>query len=203
MKKPIYKRWWFIALVIIIVIRIIGSGGDNEPEELTTQVANEILSSSQEPSKGEEPIQEQEIEETGDSQPDAENEGADITWDDLKGDIIGNSNKSFIEISKAKPSNVRKDKTGSWKKTVIAESIPIEEYALSYSDEYMEEGEIHFIINFNYNTTTVVKKYSGLIYVDIKEYQKKEEHDAKSIGNGMILTEYIIYPDGDIEEVEQ
>lgn len=29
-KKPIYKRWWFIALVAVFVIGIIASGGDDE-----------------------------------------------------------------------------------------------------------------------------------------------------------------------------
>ncbi len=29
-KKPIYKRWWFILIAVIVVIGVIGSGGDSE-----------------------------------------------------------------------------------------------------------------------------------------------------------------------------
>lgn len=36
-KKPIFKRWWFIALVFIIVVGVIGSGGEDEPEDVTKE----------------------------------------------------------------------------------------------------------------------------------------------------------------------
>ncbi|NLT94853.1 MAG: hypothetical protein GXW85_04855 [Clostridia bacterium] len=29
-KKPIYKRWWFIAIVIVFLIGLIGGGGEDE-----------------------------------------------------------------------------------------------------------------------------------------------------------------------------
>lgn len=144
-------------------------------------------------------------EELNDTQKDdIENDKEDISWDDVKdGDkIIGKSDKDFSDISKSKPSEVRNDKTANWRKSTISENVDIVEYLLSYSDLYMEDDEVHYIINFNYNTTTVVNKMDGLLYADVKEYEEKEEHDASTIGSGMLLGEYIIYPDGDIEEIK-
>lgn len=42
MKKPFYKRWWFIAIVVIIIIGAIGSGGDNETEEAKKEDKKEV-----------------------------------------------------------------------------------------------------------------------------------------------------------------
>lgn len=127
------------------------------------------------------------------------------TWDDMKemDNIIGKSDKDFSDImKKAKPSDVRNDKTGNWKKLTLAENFNIEEYALSYKDTYIEDGEIHFIINFNNKTTTRISSDLGLTYVTIHEYVDKEEHDAAKMPSGMVLKDYIIYPDGDIEEIK-
>lgn len=125
-----------------------------------------------------------------------------LMWDDLKDKdkIIGKSDKDFKELTKSKPLDVRNDTTGKWKKSTISESIDLEEYLLSYVDLYMEDGDVHFIINFNYNTTTRVNYNGGLINASVMEYERKEEHDAKTIGSGMLLKSYVIYPDGDIEE---
>ena len=42
MKKPIYKRKWFIALIVIIVIAVIGgvSGGDSDDADKTADQSN-------------------------------------------------------------------------------------------------------------------------------------------------------------------
>lgn len=122
-------------------------------------------------------------------------------WDDMKENIIGKSDKDIEEIISRKPSDIRNDSTRKWKKSTFSESVDLNEYLLSYVDMYMEDGDVHYIINFNYNTTTRVNYWTGLIYATVTEYERKEEHDAKTIGNGMLLGEYIIYPDGDIEEV--
>lgn len=125
-----------------------------------------------------------------------------VIYEEMKGEIIGKSDKNFKEATNAEPVSVRNDKTGNWRKTSISEDIDIEEYALSYNKEHMKDGEIHFIINFTRNTTTVIRKSGGLLDVEIKEHVKKEEHDAKTIGSGMMLKEYKTYPDGDIEEIK-
>lgn len=128
----------------------------------------------------------------------------DLSWDDLKDKdmIVGKSDKDFSNISKSKPTDVRNDKTGNWRKSTLSEDIDIEEYALSYNETHMKEDEVHHIINFTRNTTTWLNKMNGLLYIDIKERVDKEEHDASTLGSGMILKSYVIYPDGDIQELE-
>ncbi len=128
----------------------------------------------------------------------------DTTWDDIKekDQIVGKSDKDLSEITKVKPSDVRNDNTGNWRITKISENIDIEEYALSYLDSHMEDDEIHFIVNFNYNTTSSLSYMNELLYLDIYEYVDKEEHDASTLGSGMLLKSYVIYPDGDIQELD-
>ena len=128
----------------------------------------------------------------------------EISWDDLKEqeNIIGVSDKDFSKLKKMKPGKVRNDTTGKAKKLVMSGNEDVLEYLLSYEKKNMKDDEVHYIINFTTNTTTIVNKMSGLLYADVKEYVDKEEHDAKKIGSGMLLKSYIIYPDGDIEEVE-
>ena len=43
-KKPIYKRWWFIALAVIIIIGIFSSmSGENENQSVTQEAQQEIV----------------------------------------------------------------------------------------------------------------------------------------------------------------
>jgi len=148
----------------------------------------------------EESQEQNDSEEANTENKDAENESSE--WDDLKENIVGKSDKDASEIISSKPSDVRNDTTNNWKKNTISETVDTIEYALSYHDEYMEEDEIHFIVNFAYNTTTTLNYMNGLLFVDIHEYEDGEEHDASTLGSGMLLQSYIIYPDGDIEEIE-
>ena len=66
----------------------------------------------------------------------------------------------------------------------------------------MKDKEIHFIINFTRNTTTIIRNNGGLLDLEIKEHVKSEEHDANTLGSGMSLSDYVVYPDGDIEEIK-
>ncbi|AOY76907.1 hypothetical protein [Clostridium formicaceticum] len=118
-------------------------------------------------------------------------------------DAIGQSNKDFLELTKTKPSSVREDNTGNWRKVAIADSVDIVEYVASYNELYMEQGQVHAIVNFNYNTTTMINDLGGMISVRIHEYVDKEEHDANKLGSGMLLKEYQVYKDNrDIIEVQ-
>lgn len=129
-------------------------------------------------------------------------EERDSVWADVKelDKIVGKSDKDFESVEKDEATEVTNDNTGSWRKTSIAENINIEEYALSYYDTYMEDDEVHHIINFTRNTTTWLNYMGGRLFVDIKEYVKGEEHDASMLGSGVLLASFVIYPDGDIEE---
>lgn len=180
------KKINILLLVALLSLTLFGCDGNEKPieESIDTSQVEEV-----------DPIEE-------DSEV-VQEEQSGITWDDLKDEdnIVGKSDKDFKELTKSKPTDVRNDTTGKWKKSTVSENVNLEEYLLSYVDLYMEDGDVHFIINFNYNTTTRVNYNGGLINASVMEYERKEEHDAKTIGSGMLLKSYAIYPDGDIEEV--
>ena len=63
-------------------------------------------------------------------------------------------------------SKVRNDSTGNWRISLIAENIDMSEYALDYYKQYFtDDSEIHFIVNFNYNTTTKIMVVGGQLDV--------------------------------------
>lgn len=98
---------------------------------------------------------------------------------------------------------VRNDTTGNWRISLIAENIDMSEYALDYYKQYFtDDSEIHFIVNFNYNTTTKIMVMGGDLDVTVQEYVAKEEHDAKILGSGTVLAEYFVNIEtGEIEKV--
>lgn len=99
---------------------------------------------------------------------------------------------------------VRNDTTGNWRISLIAENIDMSEYALDYYKQYFtDDSEIHFIVNFNYNTTTKIMVMGGdQLDVTVQDYVSKEEHDAKVLGSGEVLAEYFVDKDtGEIEKV--
>ena len=100
-------------------------------------------------------------------------------------------------------SDVRDDTTGNWRKVVDSQNFNMPENAIAYYDEYMEEDEIHYLISFATNTTTMISNVSDTLYVDITEYEDREEHSADTIGSGMLLQSYNVHLDsGEIEQVE-
>lgn len=103
----------------------------------------------------------------------------------------------------SKPADVRNSKNDNWKVATISESIDIKEKATEYVEKYMEDGEVHFIIDFNKNNTYQLNKYGETINLAIFEYVDKEEHDASTIGSGMLLGEYVIDSDGNVEEIKE
>ncbi len=83
---------------------------------------------------------------------------------------------------------VNNDKTGRWRISAIAESVSIDDYALDYYDTYFKsDDEIHWIVNFTYKTTTVIRSYGVMLDVVTTEYVPREEHDACMLGTGMQL----------------
>lgn len=180
-----------LSVFLLAFVLILAACGNDEPKKDESVVEDD------------KPVVE---EEETDKQEEAEKDEPeeDSSWDDVKemDKIIGKSDKDFSEVTKSKPNDVRNDNTGNWRILKISENIDIEEYALSYADMYMEDDEVHFVVNFNYHTTTWLNKLNGLLYVEVREYVKKEEHDAKVLGSGMTLKSYVIYPDGDIQELE-
>lgn len=100
-------------------------------------------------------------------------------------------------------SKVRNDSTGNWRISLIAENIDMSEYALDYYKQYFtDDSEIHFIVNFNYNTTTKIMVVGGQLDVTVQDYVSKEEHDANVLGSGTVLAEYFVDKEtGEIEKI--
>lgn len=98
---------------------------------------------------------------------------------------------------------VRNDATGNWRISCIAENIDMSEYALDYYKQYFtDDSEIHFIVNFNNNTTTKIMNMGDDLDVTVQEYVSKEEHDANLLGSGSVLAEYFVNKEtGEIEKV--
>lgn len=186
-----------IFITFLLVFALVACSNDSEKEEKQVEEP-QVEEQEAEVNEGESEEEEDEPE----AEAHEDDEGS--AWDDLKNqdNIIGKSDKDYSEVS-TKPSEVRNDNTGNWRKVTLAEDIDFEDYAKSYQELHMEEGETHFIVNFNRKTTTVINEFNSLLYVDIHEYVEKEEHDANKIGSGMVLINYVIYPDGDIEELEE
>ena len=101
-------------------------------------------------------------------------------------------------------SKVRNDVTGNWRISCIAENIDMSEHALDYYKQYFtDDSEIHFIVNFNNNTTTKIMNMSGLLDVTVQDYVSKEEHDANVLGSGTLLAEYFVDKEtGEIEKIQ-
>lgn len=98
---------------------------------------------------------------------------------------------------------VRNDTTGNWRISLIAENIDMSEYALDYYKQYFtDDSEIHFIVNFNYNTTTKIMNMGGQLDVTVQDYVSKEEHDANTLGSGTVLAEYLVDKEtGEVEKI--
>src|SRR5699024_5000934 len=87
----------------------------------------------------------------------------------------------------SKPKDVRNDTTGNWKIATTSEDIDIEDYISDYYKEYMEDDEVHWIVNFTRNTTTSVTKQGNELLLETYERVDKEEHDASTLGSGQDL----------------
>ena len=72
--------------------------------------------------------------------------------------MYGISDKNIKDVdAHFSVSNAFNDVTGRWRVSAIAEPILIEEYALSYYENYFsDDNEVHVIVNFTYNTSTTI-----------------------------------------------
>ena len=202
-KKPIWKKWWFWALVLVIVASIGNSSEDttqksetvveSEQENDTTQQTETVMESEPESEPTPQP------ETTVDNKP--ESEPTETTEKEQTSECIG---KNIDDIdAHFRVSKVRNDVTGNWRISSIDESINMEEYALSYYKKYFSnDTEIHAIVNSSYNTTTQISVVFNTLNVSIYEYVDGEEHDAKLLFSGMLLKQYSVNMDtGEIEEI--
>ena len=98
-------------------------------------------------------------------------------------------------------SKINNDTTGRWRLSRVASSVSTDTYAVDYYNHFFADNdEIHWIINFTLNTTTSIRYTSGQLFVTTYEYVDKEELSAKTLGSGMLLTDYMINPENGEKE---
>lgn len=173
-KKPFYKRWWFIAFAVVMVLGALGDlFGGDEEAEAE--------------------VEEPETEEVAEIEEEFEEEENEVEEIELP-----------EEIDNLVVTPVRGDDSGNWKKVVSGTNLDMPKNAADYYNHYAEDGEVHFLINFTTNTTTTIRDSgSGYLYVDVAEYQDKEEHDAKKIARGELLKQYKVDKEtGEVEELD-
>lgn len=195
-KKPWYKRKLIWAIIIIVFIMAIGSNGESTSAENIKQntaaadTQQQPNTESADTTKDEDTAQAAVSEDTSEQKEDAAADAEDQT--------------SAIDGIKFTVSDVRNDKTGNWRISLIAENIEMQNCALDYYKHYFKDDkEIHAIMNFNYNTTTKISVVGNKLDVSVFEYVKKEEHDANLLFSGQLLKEYLVDKEtGAVEEVK-
>lgn len=195
-KKPWYKRKLIWAIIIIVFIMAIGSNGESTSTENTKQntaaadTQQQPNTESADTTKDEDTAQAAVSEDTSEQKEDAAADAEDQT--------------SAIDGIKFTVSDVRNDKIGNWRISLIAENIEMQNCALDYYKHYFKDDkEIHAIVNFNYNTTTKISVVGNKLDVSVFEYVKKEEHDANLLFSGQLLKEYLVDKEtGAVEEVK-
>lgn len=163
-KKPITKKWWFWTLVVFVAVGIIGNlaGLGEDPQQ---SAAKDPSTSQTSAPVVTDPVQ---------TEPSKETEAAsalpfDVTFSDT----------------------FRNDSTGRWRKALIASTETPDKYAVDYYKEYFKsDDEVHIVYNFTLNTVNAITVQSGTLFVNITEYQKDEEHDAKEACSGEYYGQY-------------
>lgn len=89
--------------------------------------------------------------------------------------------------------DVPNDSTNSWKISTISKPIDINKYACEYCKQYIKKGDkVHYVVNFSLKTTSSIRDYGDSVDVTTTEYVEGEEHDASTLGEGMLYSEYLI-----------
>lgn len=95
----------------------------------------------------------------------------------------------------------RNDATGRWRFSTYAESNEFQNYVLNYYDDYFQDdSEVHVVYNFTNKTVYCITKVGGMLSVNVTEYVKGEEHDAKLACSGTHLATYMVYLDNGVVE---
>lgn len=168
------KKWWIIV-VAILVIGGIGSLFQNNEDEI--QKPNDETSMSTKKTKSDT---------TSNQKTKSEKSTTEKTTEIKESSALDDISVIFSEF-------VRNDVTGNWRMAKVTGNKSTEEYAVDYYKKYFKaENEVHIIVNFTLNTTSILTYGSGEIYVRIYEHIDGEEQDAKKIPAGKSLAEYHI-----------
>lgn len=181
LSKPSVFKTILSVLAIFFVIGIVtsifsGEKDDGRQNEDTGREEN--ISTDQEPDTDADPVDEQEA-------------------------LREQFNESLGEGSALFYKNVRNDVTGRWRLFLFHSGENIVDHAIDYYSAYFEsDDEVHLAVNLGLKTTSVITCSAGCLFVDVHEYIDKEEHDAKILGSGMLLKQYIIdLSSGEIDDI--
>lgn len=177
-EKPKKKKWWVVLIIAIIVIfALFGCGGnDSENKETADNV---------------------EVEETQEEENNEAKEEITADTTDIK--AIQKNLKENYDLKGG--SSVRNDATNSWTIETIANANAIDPtvWAEDYVKAYWNEDiKVMWVVNFANNTTTSINTSDGsMIFITQRDYVEDEEHDAKALGAGTTLAEWVLYHDDD------
>ena len=182
-----------LACVVLFFVGMIISTatGEVQPKKDGTQSKKQIEKLEDESPEEQAPAEKNP---TIDPQPEPSNEQEDAQ--EALDEALGGSPGMFSKT-------VRNDATGRWRLFRYSSSETIADHAVQYYNAYFEfDDEVHTAINFSLSTTSVITYSSGYLLVDVHEYVEKEEHDAKMLGGGMLLKQYMVNIEtGEIEDL--
>ena len=193
-KKPFYRKIWFWILVVIILIFALPSKTPSTASSSSASVSSSpSVASSSSSISSSQPTSESSVSSVSSS----------VSTDSSSSEDPAVSQSSALDEISFAVNPVRNDVTGNWRISLIADNIDLTDYALEYYQKYFtDDKEIHFIVNFNYNTTTKISVIGGQLDVTVQDYVSKEEHDAKILGSGTVLAEYFVdKTTGEIEKI--
>src|SRR5690625_7932182 len=59
-----------------------------------------------------------------------------------------------------------------WKKVVTSKKFDVEEDTIGFYEEYMENGDVYYIVSFATDTTTVIRDTGTHLYISVHEYEE-------------------------------
>jgi hypothetical protein len=187
-KKVVFTVIFAVWALILFIAR----GTSNEAPKEEKSASSVVETSSREATETSSKSEESAVEETDEEQSSEveSNEKVDSNVETDSDDSPQAMLKEKYDVDE--PQAMENDATGKWRIVKVANSTPTSEYAVDYAKAYMTESEmadIHYIINSNLNTTTKIQVILGKLEVTTTEYVANEEHDARTIGNGEVISE--------------
>ena len=117
------------------------------------------------------------------------NSNTETTVSETTTNAVDKKEEMKKEYNLSDPMPINNDTTGKWRLNRMTGATNPIDFAFDYYKNFMQPDEIHYIINFSTNTTTIIQNMAGMLYVRVLEHVDKEEVTAKTIGSGTVLQE--------------
>jgi hypothetical protein len=191
-----------VMLMIGLAVGLTACGGSSSPKEEPAAETAPAAEPEEAEEVQEEPAEEPEeenVEETTEAAPEETEAEAEV-----KEAAEAPAPKEDFPYDVTFYKEVRNDKTGRWRMGVMAEAVQVQDIALDYWNHFAESSdEVHVVVNFAYNTTTVINRYGDMLVMDVHEYVDGEEHDADIAGSGQYLGTFTVdCTTGEVTEIK-